>query len=1190
MKEKIDQLAKGIFKWDQADIQLSPSQIKMEVNSGECREGSFKIKNTKGRVMKGLISTDCHYIDLEKSSFQGEENEIKFRFNGQKYTPGEVIKGNIRIISDCGSARLPFSVTINVPSCTVSTGKIKDLFHFANLARENGEEAEQLFKNSHFEEVFLYKDSVNIALYRGLIASSSKAVSMEEFLISIHKKLPIQLSVNQTSFSYDSCTEKITDKLTIKKDNWGFGEFHIESDVPFIIPQHKIIWTDNFIDDTYSLVFTIDPDMMTPGNNYGKLIIRTVRQNIEVEINAVKPGTEHSDVEEKISRQRKIYQLIDLHMDFSMNRIDKSDYVTGVEAIADSFNSVSIPAFLELLKIHIAIIDNREQQVNEGLERLSEISAKLEQQDEFLYCGYQYLRGIWDNDANVKKVCIYNIEECYKNKKHDWRILWFLLYLSSEYASESIRYNAIFEHLKNGCHSPVMYFEICSILNDNPGRLTELTPELVSCLHWGCNNDYLNKELIMRYSYLAGRVKIYSPVILKDICTLYNRYEEDELLAVICSIYMKGQITSTEAFKWYVLGIKKNLKLTDLYEYYMYSIDESQEIYLNQSVLIYFLYDNHLTIPKKAMLYAYIIRNKESIPDAYEAYKKTMKEFCFEQLNHSRISPNLAVIYEEFINDESLDDTVAAKLPAIMFSHEITCYNPDIAGVYVTHRELKKDEFVPLKNGKAIVQIFTQQSHVFLADRQDNRYTMSIDYTSNKMLHLDHLAEKCFDKNKNDIGLLLYLYDKADHFHQRGDMVIEVRKNIFEAEEISEYQKSKVFSTMLRYYYDNFEGELLDAALSTIDWSLVSVSDREQFIEYCAVRHYYDKAMEGIMLYGYEKLSGKRLLQIASMTFEKNINKEDVKLVRLAWHIFNKGKFDENVINYLCKYFIGGIYEENQIWNAAHGFGIECKEFEERVIEQMVFTGEVAPEAYNIFYSYYDGGSNKRLIKAFLKMTAHKYMVNNWIIPNKMFEFFYSEVRAQENITCLIAVLKYLSQQPELSKEETEFVDYNVNNLYEKGLVFPFFKDFYGKISLPVHIMDEHYVEYIADPECEVEISYFISSTKDDIGADYKECRFVTETMKEVYEGIRVKEFVLFQDELLQYYISEIHKDGEKITMSRSVHFDESMDNMRVSSKYHNLNTMMIAREMGDDTTLVDMMKEYAKEQQAVKNLFKPLF
>ena len=223
-------------------------------------------------------------------------------------------------------------------------------------------------------------------------------------------------------------------------------------------------------------------------------------------------------------------------------------------------------------------------------------------------------------------------------------------------------------------------------------------------------------------------------------------------------------------------------------------------------------------------------------------------------------------------------------------------------------------------------------------------------------------------------------------------------------------------------------------------------------------------------------------------------------------------------------------------------------------------------------------------------MTAHKYMVNNWIIPNKMFEFFYSEVRAQENITCLIAVLKYLSQQPELSKEETEFVDYNVNNLYEKGLVFPFFKDFYGKISLPVHIMDEHYVEYIADPECEVEISYFISSTKDDIGADYKECRFVTETMKEVYEGIRVKEFVLFQDELLQYYISEIHKDGEKITISRSVHFDESMDNMRVSSKYHNLNTMMIAREMGDDTTLVDMMKEYAKEQQAVKNLFKPLF
>lgn len=51
---------------------------------------------------------------------------------------------------------------------------------------------------------------------------------------------------------------------------------------------------------------------------------------------------------------------------------------------------------------------------------------------------------------------------------------------------------------------------------------------------------------------------------------------------------------------------------------------------------------------------------------------------------------------------------------------------------------------------------------------------------------------------------------------------------------------------------------------------------------------------------------------------------------------FNTGKFDENVLKYLCAYFTGGIKEETKVWNAARGFEIECKDFEERIIAQMV--------------------------------------------------------------------------------------------------------------------------------------------------------------------------------------------------------------------------------------------------------------
>ena len=109
------------------------------------------------------------------------------------------------------------------------------------------------------------------------------------------------------------------------------------------------------------------------------------------------------------------------------------------------------------------------------------------------------------------------------------------------------------------------------------------------------------------------------------------------------------------------------------------------------------------------------------------------------------------------------------------------------------------------------------------------------------------------------------------------------------------------------------------------------------------------------------------------------------------------------------------------------------------------------------------------------------------------------------------------------------------------------------------------------------------------ISSGYEKGEYVTETMRDVFYGQRVKEFVLFQDEMLQYYISEVRPEGEVITKSASVRFDESMDNERRSSRYHMLNLMMIAQEMNEENTLIDMMKEYVETKESVNRLFKPL-
>ena len=1182
MREKISQAAKGVFGYESSNLQISVAELQIEINAGERIQGSISITNELSRYMRGSVNTDCHFLEFPENMFQGVTNEVSYIFHAETLQPGETVRGNICIISDCGTKKIPVTVTIGVPFCEVSTGKIKDLFHFTNLAKENPDEAASLFRNPHFEEIFLYRDNANIALYRGLSRGTSKEMAMEEFLIAIHKKLPIRLRVDKSDFRYKDCEKSFTDHFVMTKDNWGFEEYHIKSDSSFVVPEHKIVWTDDFMGNTYSVPFLVDTDKMVPGENYARITISTVRQKIEITIAANKAGDSHEAMVLHLQRQRQIYRLMHLYLEFCMGHISNEEYLSEAGEVVLEMEKSGMTLVNQLFRVHLGMMEHRDTVVKSGLAFLETQKEKLKTKGGLLYCAYLYLRGLWADDDEVAAACVRKIEGYYQKDQRNWKLLWFLLYLSPEFQSEKRKLEEIVKMLNDSCRSPMLYIEICSILNESPDLLLDLSHGICQALHWGCRQEYLGKELAMRYCYLAGRLKLFSKVVLNDLCRLYEQYREEEILAAVCKMLMKGQVTDKKAFYWYNLGIEHNLKLTDFYEYYMYSIDGHQEITLQDSTLLYFLYDNHLTVTKKAMLYAYIIQKKDTLDETYDSYRAIMEEFTLSQLEAGRMSNDLAVLYEEFVKEECINERIARQLPEVMFCHEIFCENPDIIGVYVTHRELEGEEFVPFVNGRAVVHIFTEHYRIFLADQLDNRYVQSVPYTSNKMLHLDHLAKSCMEKNAEDYRLLLYLQDRAERMNQRGKEMMDVRRRALTIPNISRYHYKKTFCMLVRYYYDNFEGDYLDEALANLDWAVVNPSDRKQFVEYCIVRRFFGKAMEGIEQYGYEKLEGKQLLKVASRSFAENMDQENTSLVKLAWFIFGTGHFDENLMKYLCKYYLGSIHEMVRIWRYAKGFSIEMEGFAERILGQIIFTEEMCPDAYEVFYEYYESGRDKLLILAFMKFFAYKYLVHNWMLSQKMFSYFYKEVQLQENPLCLIAVLKFLSQGGKLTEEEKQFADYNISKLYEKKMIFPFYRDFYGKISLPIHILDEYYVEYTANPEYEVRIHYLVSS-------GYEKDEYVTETMRDIFYGIRVKEFVLFQDEVLQYYISEVRPEGEVITKSATVSFDETMDNERTSSRYHMLNLMMIAREMKEEGTLIDLMKEYAQMQENVNLLFKPL-
>lgn len=67
------------------------------------------------------------------------------------------------------------------------------------------------------------------------------------------------------------------------------------------------------------------------------------------------------------------------------------------------------------------------------------------------------------------------------------------------------------------------------------------------------------------------------------------------------------------------------MKLTQLYEYYMMSLDEASVRELPTAVLYFFNYNNQLDWPKKAFLYRYIISRKQSLERIYYSYDNIMR-------------------------------------------------------------------------------------------------------------------------------------------------------------------------------------------------------------------------------------------------------------------------------------------------------------------------------------------------------------------------------------------------------------------------------------------------------------------------------------------------------------------------------------------------------------------------------------
>ena len=725
------------------------------------------------------------------------------------------------------------------------------------------------------------------------------------------------------------------------------------------------------------------------------------------------------------------------------------------------------------------------------------------------------------------------------------------------------------------------YFISADPIEPLPGKADQKPDTVVEIIDDFKDEDMTPEEAV-RLTELVLKSRQPTAGQLARLKKAYHKYGGQEMLSGICSILIKNGRTDEESFFWYQRGVRMELKITNLFEYFMMSVPENYQEQLPRNLLLYFHMENTLNSKQKAFLYANIIRYQDRDSDIYRQYEREIQSFMLEQLLERKLSEDLALIYERFLVEELLTIDFAEALADIMFLRQLTCTDPRIRQVQVLYEQLQRRITVPLSGGKALVPVYTPGAVILLVDEQGNCYTSSVPYKMQRLLKEQKYVDRCRELLRYHQGLYLHLCDGASRYHVITGENVENYKRILKISGFTARYKQEVRQEILQYYYANHELEELDREFFVTETTYMMPKDRARYTEILILRGLYEEAWSMVKKHGYSMVRVKLLIKLAAWEIREIEYEENEFLLKLCLFVFQNYKYNESILEYLAGYYYGSSRMMEAIWRAGQEFELNVFDLEERLLSQMLFTGEFSDKAFQIFQDYHHLGGKGIVSRAYMTWLAYEDFVLGEKVPEKIYSYIEQGIAWEENLAdvCGLAYLKHLSCQPQLSEHQRIRAEQMTMGYIQRRLRFGFMKELLAQLGKPQLLEDKTFVEYRTNPSRKVVIHYVVETPRE------KQCSYVAERLYPTEIGVFVKEFTLFYGERLTWFVTETLEDGtERSTPDHSV-TECREDELVTGTKYAFLYEMARSLEERDLRLLEQQMKAYGRRQFLVEQFF----
>ena len=739
MKNKIKRFSKGDFGMARPDIVLPETNLVLTIGEGEVYRGCFTLKNRKEGDIRGLVYPSSFRVHLDEQGFEGNPVEIWFTYDGKGLKPGHVESGKFTIVCSGGEFEVTYTVIIEKPYIMTSYGKVQNTRDFKKLALQDFTEAQRLFRSRDFYEVIKYEEPRIRALYDNMRKWSLGEQAMEEFLVGIKQKECIFLTMGRTQRTFRNLKEATKEIIHFTKNTWGYMPVRVHVDGKFIQIARDNFSTDDFVGNLYDFSYIIHPEKTHAGNNYGKIVFESPYESLTYEIMVADHkdhAEDHRDADMIFAEVMKEFLAsmsgripVKEWAEHTREKLSKLDIYTGEGDV------------YPLIDAHMHLLCGEVSEANDILDDYNYSRFGIGK-DAIVSAYYLYLTALIRKTGSHVNRVVEELNKAYMKRPRSWQLVCMLVEIDPEYKNYSKRLHVLERHYYNGANQIILYWQAYRCFLEHPTSLKKLGSFEVQILNFAVKYKLLTKDIALYMANLATQQRNYDKNLDRVLRKVYAMYPDTMILTAICTLLIRGNRTTPDCFEWYEKAVEADLKIAQLYEYYMMTIDDDHlKKEFPKSVYLYFMHGNNLNYKKAAVLYANMISYQDETGPLYAAYREQMERFAWEQLEQRRINEALRIIYKRCCTERDMTPERMKAMYDICHAYEVKTPMKNMAYILVLEPDGTIGQRVAYNPAGTIVYLYSKDSRIVWESKEGRHYVDSIPYDTIRLFYESRYME-----------------------------------------------------------------------------------------------------------------------------------------------------------------------------------------------------------------------------------------------------------------------------------------------------------------------------------------------------------------------------------------------------------------------------------------------------------------